>query len=70
MTLLEAVDKTLKGNAHLCDGDNCTLKDLRDTYHEVRHLMDVAAMEEADGNHDEAFEYHKTIFKAVTGLMY
>jgi endo-1,4-beta-mannosidase len=31
--LLEAAQKTLRENAHLADGDNCTLKELRDAVH-------------------------------------
>ena len=36
--LLKAVKNTLAENAHLADGDNCTLKELRDAYADLRKL--------------------------------
>ncbi|MEK7124899.1 MAG: hypothetical protein AAB864_00660 [Patescibacteria group bacterium] len=33
--LLSAIKQTLDENAHLADGDNCTLKVLRDAYNQV-----------------------------------
>ena len=34
--LLSAATKTLNDNLHLCDGDVCTLKDLRDAVAKIR----------------------------------
>jgi hypothetical protein len=33
--LLSAARQTLLNNLHLCDGDNCTLKDLRDAVEKI-----------------------------------
>lgn len=33
--LLDAAIKTLQDNLHLCDGDNCTMKSLRDAVSKI-----------------------------------
>ena len=40
-TLLEAAIKTLKDNLHLCDGDNCTLRELRDAVKKIEPSWEV-----------------------------
>lgn len=37
--LVDAVFKTLNDNLHLCDGNDCTLKDLRDAFAGLPHIL-------------------------------
>jgi hypothetical protein len=39
LPLIETVKKTLDDNRHLCDGDICTLKDLRDAFNQLPHSI-------------------------------